>query len=577
VREFWAVVGRRGGKDSIASLIATVMAIDDYRDRLRPGEHAVVMCVAADRSQARIIFRYIQGYFQSIALLQPLVARETDYEIELTNGVLIIVATNSYKAVRGRTIVCAIFDEVAFWRDENSVNPDFEVYNSVMPGLATLPDAMLIGISSPYRRGGLLFEKWARHYGRPDDDVLVVRGPSRLFNPTLPQAIVDAALENDPEAAGAEYNAEWRSDIADYVSREVVRAATPAGVFELPPAAGINYAAFVDPSGGSSDSMTLAITHRDRDGTVVLDAIREMRAPFSPEAAVADFAGILRAYCISRITGDRYAGEWPRERFAVHGIQYEPSELTKSDIYRELLPLLNGGRARLLDHPRLISQLCSLERRTMRGGRDSIDHRPGGYDDIANAVAGALVTVAADARASLIARPDLYVDGDPVPLPAICDAMFAVTAVHPRTGMSATVFLAKSSVTGHPLVLIDFEVSPLSGEMLRATFTRLGELAAQCRVRHGVRGVFLPEVFTKFTNVSGLRVRAIPREWEGDPARLAMPAAAHIVAGHVKIAVPAGERARTSPLAAAFDFRGGDTTDDPLRQALLIAIALAFE
>jgi hypothetical protein len=104
--------------------------------------------------------------------------------------------------------------------------------------------------------------------------------------------------------------AEWRSDIADYISREVVRAATPAGIFELPPAAGIGYAASVDPSGGSSDSMALAITHRDRDGTAVLDAIREMRAPFSPEAAVADFAGILRAYGISRIraTGTRASG-----------------------------------------------------------------------------------------------------------------------------------------------------------------------------------------------------------------------------------------------------------------------------
>jgi hypothetical protein len=42
----------------------------------------------------------------------------------------------------------------------------------------------------------------------------------------------------------------------------------------------------------------------------------------------------------------------------------------------------------LLDHPRAIAQLCSLERRTARGGRDSIDHAPGAHDDLANAVAG---------------------------------------------------------------------------------------------------------------------------------------------------------------------------------------------
>src|SRR6185437_1559610 len=90
---------------------------------------------------------------------------------------------------------------------------------------------------------------------------------------------------------------------------------------------------------------------------------------------------------------DRYAAEWPAERFFVHGIQLDPAEKPKSDLYRELLPLLNSGRAELLDHPRLAAQLAGLERRTARGGRDSIDHAPGGaHDDVANAAAGALVS-----------------------------------------------------------------------------------------------------------------------------------------------------------------------------------------
>jgi hypothetical protein len=57
-----------------------------------------------------------------------------------------------------------------------------------------------------------------------------------------------------------------------------------------------------------------------------------------------------------------------------------------------LLPILNGSRVELPDHPRLVAQLCQLERRTARGGRDSIDHAPGAHDDLANAVAGTVVT-----------------------------------------------------------------------------------------------------------------------------------------------------------------------------------------
>jgi hypothetical protein len=96
----------------------------------------------------------------------------------------------------------------------------------------------------------------------------------------------------------------------------------------------------------------------------------------------------LKSYRVSRITGDRYAGEWPRERFREHGVSYEPAQKPKSDLYRDLLPIINSRKLDLLDNARLLTQLAGLERRTARGGRDSIDHAPGAHDDLANAVAG---------------------------------------------------------------------------------------------------------------------------------------------------------------------------------------------
>lgn len=85
------------------------------------------------------------------------------------------------------------------------------------------------------------------------------------------------------------------------------------------------------------------------------------------------------------------AGEWPREQFSKRKITYAPAEKPKSDLYRDMLPLLNSGRVQLLDNRRLLTQLHGLERKTARGGRDSIDHGPGRHDDVANACAGAIV------------------------------------------------------------------------------------------------------------------------------------------------------------------------------------------
>jgi hypothetical protein len=72
------------------------------------------------------------------------------------------------------------------------------------------------------------------------------------------------------------------------------------------------------------------------------------------------------------------------------GRGHEQNAEPKSTLYTNMLQLLNS-RVELLDEPRSIAQLCSLERRTARSGRDSIDHPPGGHDDLINAVAGVAV------------------------------------------------------------------------------------------------------------------------------------------------------------------------------------------
>jgi hypothetical protein len=257
--------------------------------------------------------------------------------------------------------------------------------------MVTIPGAMLLCASSPYARRGALWSNFKRYYGSDDPNVLVWKAPTRTMNATVPQRVIDEARERDPAAAASEYEAEFRTDIGAFVDRDALEACVATGVTVRAPLSGIRYTAFVDPSGGSSDSMTLAIGHSERGsegGRVIIDCILERKAPFSPEAAVAEFAGTLKAFRITRVTGDRYGGEWPAERFQVHGIRYEPADLNRSELYLAFLPLLNSGRLNLLDNPRLITQFVGLERRTARSGRDTIDHAPGAHDDLANAVAG---------------------------------------------------------------------------------------------------------------------------------------------------------------------------------------------
>ena len=393
--ELWLAIGRRGGKSQIAALLAVYeAAFQDYSAHLAPGEVATVMAIAADRRQARSVMRYISGLLHANPMLKRMVRREDREAIELTNRTVIEVHTASFRAVRGYSVACCIADEVAFWRSEESANPDHEIINAIRPAMATL-SGKLVALSSPYARRGALWDAHRRYFGKPAP-VLVAKAPSRTMNPTLPARVVEQAMERDAPSARAEYMAEFRTDVETFVSQEQVDACTRPGPLELAYMGRYRYVAFVDPSGGSKDGFTLAIGHvqtfAHRPDRFIVDVVRERRPPFSPEAVVCEFAALLWDYGIRKVEGDRYAGEWPREAFSRHHVRYEPSAKPKSDLYQDLLPQLNAEGIELPPEPRLATQLIDLERRTGRGGRDSIDHPPNGHDDLANAVAGLAAT-----------------------------------------------------------------------------------------------------------------------------------------------------------------------------------------
>jgi hypothetical protein len=398
VRELVCIVGRRGGKSRIGALLAVEAAcLRDWTPFLAPGETATIAVIAADRSQARTTFGYIAGLLDAVPMLAARVTRRRAHAIELGRRVRIEVTTASARTARGYTFAAVICDELAFWRSETSVEPDVEVLAAVRPGMTTLPGSRLVCISSPYARRGALWQAFKDHYAKDGDPVLVWKASSAVMNPAIDPAAVEAAYQRDPASAAAEYGAEFRTDVEAFLTRELLDAVVVPGRTALPPLSSPSYVAFCDPSGGAQDAMTLAIAHSERqDGhlVAVLDLVAARTPPFSPESVVKEFSKLLKAYGVHCVTGDRYSGEWCREMFARYGVTYMVSEQTKSQLYGEWLPLVTSQRVALLDHPKLVQEALGLERRTARGGRDSIDHGPHGHDDLLNAAAGALVLAA---------------------------------------------------------------------------------------------------------------------------------------------------------------------------------------
>jgi len=394
--EAFAIVGRRGGKSFISAIIACFLALfHDWTPYLAPGEVAWILVIATDRPQARNILGYIKGILQVSPLFTGMIEKDLTWEINLSNQVGVKVATCDYRTLRGYTVAGAILDELAYWRSEGS-NPSQEILTALRPALATIPGSLLLGISSPYGKTGPLYEVFQEKYGQDDEDVLVWKAPTKIMNPTVRDSVINRAMKTDYAAAKSEWIAEFREDLASFVPPEVIEDLVIQGRYELPRIQGASYYAFVDPAGGSGkDSMALSIFHKEKDTErIIQDCIRAQRPPFNPKQCVKEFTRVLKSFGLSRVTGDKYSGDWCASTFREEGIQYENAKKTKAELYLDFLPLIMQGRLDLLDHRQTIIELKQLERVTGRG-RDIVDHPANLHDDCANVTAGGAVLAAA--------------------------------------------------------------------------------------------------------------------------------------------------------------------------------------
>lgn len=391
--EAYFVIRRRAGKTLFAAALGLHAALQDYRARLGPGEVATVAMIATDRRQARQLMNYARGLIADSPIIAAEVTNETAEGIEFAHRVQLEVHVASFRSTRGYSYCCVIIDEIAYMRDEFSASPDVELIRAVRPGLANL-NGRLLGLSTPHSRRGHLYAMYQQHFGKASD-VLVIQAGGPTLNPTINSAVIERARAEDPTAARAEWDAQFREDIAQWLADELLDAALEArtGGRRLPAVA------FVDMSGGRHDASCLGIAHAEEVGSpgtrapprLVLDVLDHVRAPHEPSAVTERFCRTLKDHKISQVTGDRYAGSWVSNAFEKHGLRYEASELDKSSIYLEVLPAFAERRVTLLDDKRLITELRMLERKPRTGGKsDVVDHAPNMHDDAANACAGSL-------------------------------------------------------------------------------------------------------------------------------------------------------------------------------------------
>ena len=400
--EVVCITGRQSGKTRIAGLIADYEAVTAQPEADKTETYALLLA-QDQRSAIRALFGYAKSPFEVVPSLQSEVFSITADTIKLANGVNVCAYPCRPAAVRGLRARVVICDELGFFTSTENIPTDLEMLRAVRPTLATTGGKLIV-LSSPYGQHGALWDLHRNNFGRDDAPVLVWQASAPEMNPTLSKNYLERMEQDDPESFRAEVLGQFRSGVSTLLDIEAIKACVAIGVRERAPQADVSYRSFTDPSGGRHDRFAVAVAHVE--GTrVVLDAVRSWYPPFSPATVIVEACTFLKTYRLTSTTGDRYSAEFCAEQFKLNGIVFEPSERNRSEIYLELLPLVNSERAVLLDHPELLRELRGLERRRGSGGKDKVDHRgAGSRDDVANASSGALVLAQAPQR-----TPGVYV------------------------------------------------------------------------------------------------------------------------------------------------------------------------
>jgi hypothetical protein len=377
-REVTVIAGRRSGKTG--EIAAPIVCFEAFRSHgLKPGEEGFVMLLAPTLAQARIAFRYVRNYLRRSPILSKRIVNTTKNEIKLDNGITIGCYASTYDGVRGRTIVTVVCDELAFWpREESAADSDEEVIAALRPGIATIRNAKLIKISTPYAKCGVL---WLDFKHRTELDFPVWQVSSIRMNPTIDVKMLEREKRRNEENYRREYLAEFTDSINSWIIPEILDPCVVRGCTEVPPRRDARYAAAIDPATRHSD-FALAILEFSPEEKVVLARLVRWRgtrkAPLACDRVLGEIKSILDGFEINCVTGDQYYCDVIGQNLLKLGISYEVSVFgpqTRSKIFANLKHLLVQRKIELLDDPELLSELRSLQE--VKTERGQIDVRPG--------------------------------------------------------------------------------------------------------------------------------------------------------------------------------------------------------
>lgn len=407
------IVGRRGGKTTLAAMLAIYCAIiTNWKPYLHKTPFATVLILSHSREFSDEVLEIVRTLIEASPILKRLInlkkkntASTLNLSVPFVTGnkitysrVQIKVGAASSKTTRGIAACAVICDEIAFWNlDENMKETDEKILRAVRPATKQFGrKSILIKISSPGIKQGTLYsehQKWLK--GTLPQSYAVFKAPSWVWNTILPKQEFIEEWELDQDGFNTEYRANFVDSLSFFIQPEFVDMAIVKGVQFQPPEpknSTVVYRAAID-AAFKKDHFTFAVMghFENRIKQYVLKGWEgSKKNPVQAKECAEYIRTICKEYGIDEVAADQFAYEPLREIFSQYGVSLVEKTFTltfKKQIFYNLKRLVHSQQIDLLDHERLGKELKELVIEQTGSGQIKIGHPPGGSDDYADSTA----------------------------------------------------------------------------------------------------------------------------------------------------------------------------------------------
>lgn len=290
--------------------------------KLGAGEVPRVSVVSLTRDLAAVVFRHIVGNILARPSLKALVVGEPSSDtITLRHPtgrpveIKVVAGSRAGASLVARWSAGCIFDEAPrmIGADEGVVNYD-DARAAIIGRL--LPGAQLISIGSPWAPHGPIYDRVTEHWGKPTQQLVVIRAPAPALNPIWWTPERCAALkEADPVAYQTDVLAEFADAEETLFPAKLIEQSTRSEPGDIPFEPGHEYVAAMDPA-TRNNAWTLAIaTRTGRTKRIV--CVRQWQGsrvqPLRPKQVLGEAALACKDYGLDWAYTDQHAADALRD------------------------------------------------------------------------------------------------------------------------------------------------------------------------------------------------------------------------------------------------------------------------